>query len=378
MQRPDGTRGFMKHDIEKIVTHFQIEGKYLDGCPYGSGHINDTYRTRWQQKERIYPSLQQRINHTVFRKPQEVMENILRVTRHLHEKLSALAHADPDREALTVVPSRDGRFWYTDPEGNYWRTYLFIENAQTYNVCENPQQAEEAARSFGRFQNLLTDLPGGPLHETIPFFHHTPRRFQTLEEAIAGDTHNRAASAGPEIAFALHRKEMVSTVTALMENGRIPTRITHNDTKLNNVMIDDRSGKGICVIDLDTVMGGSALYDFGDLVRTCTPTSAEDELDLDQVHMRLDLFEALAHGYLAEATFLNPVEIDLLAFAGRLITFNIGIRFLTDYLVGDTYFKIHRPGHNLDRARVQFKMIEEMEIKEKEMQRIVRRYAAGN
>lgn len=367
----------MKHDIEKIVAHFQIEGKYLDGCPYGSGHINDTYLTRWQQESRIYPSLQQRINHSVFRKPQEVMENILRVTRHLQEKLSAMANADPQREALTVVPTRDGRYWHTDPEGNCWRTYIFIENAQTYNICEKPQQAEEAGRAFGRFQNLLTDLPGGPLHETIPYFHHTPRRFHTLEESIAHDSRNRAAGARQEIAFAMQRKDMVSTVTSLMENGTIPTRITHNDTKLNNVMIDDHSGKGVCVIDLDTVMGGSALYDFGDLVRTCTPTSAEDELDLSRVHMRLDLFEALARGYLAEATFLNPTEIDLLAFAGRLITFNIGVRFLTDHLVGDTYFKIHRPNHNLDRARVQFKMIEEMEAKEKEMQAIVRRYAAS-
>ena len=367
----------MEHNIADIVTHFRIEGCYLDGCPYGNGHINDTYMTRWKKNGRIIPFLQQRINHQVFLEPDKVMENILRVTRHLQSRLSAQPDADVQRESLTVIPTRDDQPYYIDQDGNYWRTYIFIEGAQSYDLCCHPSQAKEAAQAFGRFQNLLIDLPGGPVHETIPFFHHTPRRFQALEEAILQDTQNRAATARNEIEFALARKETTTTVTALLEKGALPTRITHNDTKLNNVMMDDVSGKGICVIDLDTVMNGSALYDFGDMVRTFTPTAAEDESDLDCVGMRMDLFEALAQGYLQEALFLTSTEIDLLALAGRLITFTIGIRFLADFLRGDIYFKIHHPGHNLDRARVQFKMVEDMERREEEMRSIIRRCAAA-
>ncbi len=366
----------MNMDIAEIVRHFQLEGEYLDGAPYGSGHINDTFRTRWRRDGREVPSLQQRINHRVFRDPARLMENVLRVTRHLAEKLSRIPGADPRRETLTVIPARDGRPCHVDAGGNTWRTYIFIEDARSYDICQGPEQAEEAARAFGRFQNFLADLPGGPLHETIPFFHHTPRRFEALEKSIEADVRNRALGARAEIEFALAHKGMTARVTDLLESGALPVRTTHNDCKLNNVLLDDGTGKGVCVIDLDTVMSGSALYDFGDMVRTFTPTAAEDETDLGRVGLRMDIFDALVRGYLREATFLVPEEIGLLSFAGPLITFTIGIRFLADYLQGDVYFKTHRPDHNLDRARVQFRMVAEMESREAEMQTLIRRYAS--
>ena len=368
----------MKHDLAEVVKHFPIEGRFLDAAPYGTGHINDTYATRWETGGTTVRWLQQRINHAIFKEPLKVMENILRVTRHLRGKLLDIPGADARREALTVIPTRDGEPCWRDPDGNFWRTYAFIERATTYDVCETADQAAQAARAFGRFQKQLVDLPGGPLHETIPFFHHTPRRFQALEDAIARDAVNRCASAAPEIAFAQARKGQTAVVTRLLEEGSLPTRITHNDTKLNNVMMDDLTGRGICVIDLDTVMNGSVLYDFGDMVRTCTRTSAEDEPDLRKVRFREDMYEALVRGYLEEAgPFLSSVEVEHLAFSGALITFTIGIRFLADYLSGDVYFRTHRLAQNLERARIQFKMVEEMERRKEGMARTVRRYAGA-
>ena len=368
----------MKHNLHEIVAHFPLEGVFLGAAPYGNGHINDTYVSRWDVGGRVVHSLQQRINHMIFREPLKVMDNILRVTRHLRERLSKRPGADPARECLTVVPARDGQPCYVDPGGNCWRTYVFVERARSYDVCEGPRQAREAAQAFGRFQQLLVDLPGGRLHETIPFFHHTPRRFAALEQAIATAPAERRAAAGPEIEFALARRDTTSVVTDLLESGRMPVRTTHNDTKLSNVLIDDSTGRGVCVIDLDTVMGGAALYDFGDLVRTCTPTAPEDEPDLARVQFRMDVFEALVEGYLQYGReFLTPVELEHLPFAGPLITFTIGIRFLADYLAGDVYFKVHRPGHNLERARVQFRMMAHMESRRRDMEAAVRRWAAG-
>jgi Ser/Thr protein kinase RdoA (MazF antagonist) len=366
-----------KPNLREIAAQFQIDGTYLDGAPYGTGHINDTYSTEWDVGGRKVRRLLQRINHSIFQQPVSLMANIVRVTNHLHGKLSAIAGADPKREALTVIPTRSGESCYRDEAGNYWRAYVFIEGAQTFDVCEGPTQAFAAAKAFGRFQQLLKDLPAPALFETIPFFHDTPRRFATLEQAIEKDVSNRCASAQAEIEFALAHKRITPVVTDQLKTGAIPQRITHNDTKLNNVMIDDVSGEGICVIDLDTVMNGSALYDFGDMVRTCTRTSCEDEPDISKVAIRMDVFEALVRGYLESADFLNAAEVDHLAFAGQLITFTIGIRFLADYLAGDIYFKTHRPGQNLDRARVQFKMVSNMETHAAAMERIVRQYAKG-
>src|ERR1019366_9760271 len=280
--------------------------------------------------------------------------------------------ADSDRRVPSLIPTHDGNAWHMDEGGNYWRAYRFIENARTYDAVESPEQAFQAARAFGRFQQLLADLPGARLHETIPDFHHTPKRFVALENAIKADVCNRAKGASPEIGFALRYKAMTN---ALLE-ARLPERITHNDTKFNNVMLDDTTGEGICVIDLDTTMPGLALCDFGDQVRTTTSPAKEDERDLSKVVMQIPMFEALVRGYLtATREFLTPAEKRCLVFSGRLITFEVGIRFLADYLRGDTYFKIHREGHNLDRCRTQFKLVESIMQQEEEMNRLVKSFS---
>jgi len=255
-----------------------------------------------------------------------------------------------------------------DAAGNHWRAYRFIEKARTYDAVESTEQAFQAGRAFGRFQQQLAGLPAPRLHDTIPDFHHTPKRFTALERAIAADTAGRAALAKAEIDFALAHKPMAT----MLLDAKLPERVTHNDTKFNNVMLDDATGEGICVIDLDTVMPGLAPYDFGDMVRTTTSPAIEDERDLRKVTMQFPMFEALVRGYMRSAgEFLTKEEKALLASSGKLITFEIGTRFLTDYLSGDTYFKVHREGHNLDRCRTQFKLVESIEEQEERMNRLV-------
>jgi Ser/Thr protein kinase RdoA (MazF antagonist) len=299
------------------------------------------------------------------------MDNILRVTNHLRMKLTQNGCPDVTRHSLCVVITRDGQKCYRDSRGNWWRMYLFVEGAETYDKIESVRQAFEAARAYAKFQKLLADLPAPRLHETIPNFHNTPMRLERLLEAIQVDSCNRAKEVRSEIEFVERRIGMCGRLLDRHAKGEIPERITHNDTKINNVMLDEKTWEGVCVVDLDTVMPGLALYDFGDMVRSGTAAAAEDEQDLSKVRMRLDMFEALANGYLAEADFLTPAEREELVFSGRLITLMIGMRFLTDYLQGDTYFKIKRPNHNLDRCRGQFKMVESMEEQEDQMEKIV-------
>ncbi len=346
----------MKHDLTRIYPLFDLDGAYAGGVPYGSGHINDTYAVTIDRAGRPVRYIFQRINHDIFKDPVKLMSNISRVTSHLAGKLRG--HPDARRRTLTVVPARTGLDYVHDGAGLYWRAYEFIENARTYDAIENAGQAREAARSFGLFQHLLNDLPGSPLHETIPDFHNTPRRFAALVDAVSNDVCNRAATAREEIDFLVRREPDYYRLVNLQRDGKIPLRTTHNDTKLNNVMLDDVTGEGICVIDLDTVMPGLALYDFGDMVRTATSRSREDERDLSLVCMQLPMFSALVRGYLESASaFLNAVEIENLPFAGKLITLETGMRFLTDYLNGDVYFKTSRPGHNLDRCRTQCRLV---------------------
>jgi Ser/Thr protein kinase RdoA (MazF antagonist) len=346
---------------------FAISGEFAGAAPYGSGHINDSYCAIFEHRSASSRYLLQRINHHIFKNPVALMENIERVTAHLATQVAD--DPDHDRRALRLIPTRAGGVLHVDADGNYWRAYQFIGSATTYNSVQSPEQAFQAARAFGEFQRMLADLPAPRLHDTIPDFHHTPKRFAALEKAIAADVAGRAATAKPEIEFALARKPLA---TRLVEAG-LPERVTHNDTKINNVLLDDATGEGTCVIDLDTVMPGLAAYDFGDMVRTATSPSAEDEQDLSRVNMEFPLFEALARGYLSSASgFLTPAEKDSLAFAGKLITFEIGIRFLTDYLSGDTYFKVHRDGHNLDRCRAQFKLLQSIEFQEDRMAELIR------
>jgi len=354
----------MKHNLDAIVRNFQILGEFKEAGPYGSGHINDTYCVVFSQGGAAVRYIFQRINHLIFKNPVALMDNIWRVTGHLQCKLER----DQSRRALTLILARDGKPYYRDSDGNTWRAYIFVEKAKTFDAVESPKQAFEAARAFGQFQCLLADLPAPRLHETIPDFHHTPKRFAALERAIEADVCNLAVLAKPEIDFVLRRKDLVSVLL----DASLPERVTHNDTKFNNVMLDDATGEGICVIDLDTVMPGLALYDFGDMVRTTTSPAREDERDLSLVRMQFPMFEALVRGYLsASGDVLTKAEKQHLAFSGKLITLEIGIRFLTDLLMGDTYFKIHREQHNLDRCRTQLKLVESIEQQEDSMNRLV-------
>ena len=358
-----------KHDVRDVARHFQIYGEFRSAEPYGSGHINDTYCAIFDQAGTVTRYILQRINHNIFKKPVSLMENIQRVTTHLAGKMSG--EPDFSRRVLTLIPVRNGLFYHHDEQGNYWRAYLFIEKAKTYDAVESAGQAFEAARAYGRFQKRLADLPAPRLHDTIPDFHHTPKRFAALVKAIENDAANRAGLAKAEIDFALQRAAIVDVLI----NAKLPERVTHNDTKFNNVMLDDVTGEGVCVVDLDTLMPGLTLYDFGDMVRTTTSPAKEDELDLTRVAMQMPMFEALLKGYLTFAVdFLTPAEKRLLAFSGKLITFEIGLRFLTDFLGGDTYFKVHRNGHNLDRCRTQFKLVESIEHQEAQMNKLVEEF----
>lgn len=358
------------YDIKAICSNFVMFGQFLSAAPYGTGHINDTFRVTFDQAGTHVNYIVQRINHNVFKNPAAVMENIGRVTEHMKKKLSGLP--DAARRSLEFHPANDGKYVYIDPEGNFWRIYSCVEKCRTYDVIESTDQAYQAARAFGNFQKTLFDLPGGRLNDTIPFFHNTPKRFDALEEAIRKDSAGRAAKCQAEIAFAMAHKPICSKLLDLHAEGKLPERITHNDCKLNNVLIDDATGEGICVIDLDTIMPGFVLYDFGDMIRTSTSPAKEDEQDLSKVTMRFEMFEALVKGYLdAVGHAITPVEKELLPFSGKLITFTIGIRFLTDYLNGDVYFKVHREGHNLDRCRTQFKLIESIEQQEDAMDKLV-------
>lgn len=337
-------------DLRQTAGQFQIAGDFVSATPLGNGHINDTYCITCRHGRFVL----QRINHHIFQDPVALMDNVVRVTTHLGSP--------------RLIRTTDGRPYYRDGTGNFWRMYSFIENARTFDTVESPRQAFEAAKAFGRFQQSLADLPAPRLHETIPDFHHTPKRFAALQQAIAADAQNRAQSAAAEIEFARRHESMTGTLI----NGQLPERITHNDTKFNNVLFEDATGAAVCVIDLDTVMPGLVLYDFGDMVRSATSPAAEDERDLTKVRMHWQMFEALARGYLeAAGSFLTKVERHLLAFSGKLITFEVGIRFLTDYLNGDTYFKVHRSGQNLDRCRTQFKLVESIAQTEDRMCRLV-------
>ena len=362
----------MIYDLQTIAEQFQLPGQFITAQPYGNGHINDTFRVTCQAEDTLKYYILQRINHLVFKNPVALMDNVERVTAHLRHKLTELKTVDSTRRTLTLIPTKAGSVYYQDDGGNFWRIYLFIDKTRSYDITETPGQAYEVAWAFGQFQQSLVDLPGPRLAETIPNFHHTPQRFAVFQEAVDQDLCNRAQSAQAEISFAQKHESIAGILLDLQQQDQIPERVVHNDTKINNVLLDEESGQNICVIDLDTVMPGLALYDFGDMVRSATCFAAEDEPDLSKVKMEMPIFEALAQGYLTTAgAFLNQTEKDHLVFSGKLITFESGLRFLTDYLSGDTYYKIHRPGHNLDRCRTQFKLLQSIIEQEAAMQTVV-------
>ena len=359
-------------NIMEIIKAFPEYGDVIGYKPITAGHINDTYIVEYLQEngEKIRYLLQ-RINTNVFRMPVELMENVMGVTAFLRKKIEA-AGGDPARETLTVFPAKDGKNYYMAEDGGCWRMYNFVEDAFSITELTSAEDFKSAALSFGNFQNLLADYPIETLYETIPNFHNTPSRFKDFLEALEKNASGRKGEAIPEIDFVLAREKDCSVITDLLDSGMLPVRVTHNDTKLNNVLFDNTTKKGLCVVDLDTVMPGSSLYDFGDSIRFGANTAAEDEKDLSKVSLSLEYFKAYVEGYLeAAGKSLTENEINYLPFSAKLLTLECGIRFLGDFINGDVYFKTEYPEHNLVRARTQFKLVEDIEAKYAEMMRIV-------
>jgi Ser/Thr protein kinase RdoA (MazF antagonist) len=357
--------------LASAAAAFALPGTPVAFTPWGSGHINETWAVTLEGGS-AGRAILQRINTDVFRDPDALMANVTRVTRHLAAKLAGTA--DASRGALTLIPARSGADLHRDADGCVFRAYGFVEGARSLDVLSSPRQAYEAAKAFGTFQRLLSDLPPPRLAETIPHFHDTPRRLLRFREAVARDVRNRAAGVAREIAFVDGREPLAQSLASLAADGRLAERVTHNDTKLNNVLLDDVTGEGVCVIDLDTVMPGLLLHDFGDMVRTATNPVAEDEPDASRVVASVPMFEALVRGYLeAMGGILSPLERDHLVVSGMVLTYECGMRFLTDHLEGDVYFRIHRDGQNLDRARTQFALVRSLEDRQEELSRLVAR-----
>ena len=331
--------------MQDVLRQFPLSGAVLSCEPYGSGHINDTYRVETQASA-LY--ILQRINTHVFPNVDGLMHNISAVTAFLSERAT-----DP-REAMHLVRTVSNAPYYKDAQGGCWRVYDFVTDSVCLQKIERAEDFFESAFAFGNFQQQMAQFPAQTLFETIPNFHNTPDRYAKLQRAIESDRMGRVKEVGEEIAFALSLAQEAGKLHALRESGALPTRVTHNDTKINNVLMDETTGKALCVIDLDTVMPGLAAYDFGDSIRFGAATAAEDEEDLSRMRLNVDLFETYTRGFLAACKNLTPLEQETLPLGALTMTQECGVRFLTDYLEGDTYFKIHRPDHNLIRCRTQF------------------------
>jgi hypothetical protein len=358
-----------KQILEKVCSAFIKDAVLEEFENIPNGHINVTDRVKVNGRNYIL----QRINTNIFRDPVGLIGNISSVTEFLREKIIA-AGGDPDRETLTLVKTLDGKYTYEDESGLY-RMYLFITDATCYNKAEKAGMFGESAKAFGRFQNLLAEFDAKTLSETIKDFHNTPVRFANFEKALSENKAGRKDECAPEIDFYLSKKDYCPTITSRLADGRLPTRVTHNDTKLNNVMLDDATGSGICVIDLDTVMPGSMLYDFGDSIRFGASSAAEDEKDLDKVYCVPALYEEYVSGFLSEMkSSITDEEVKLLHDGAIMMTLECGMRFLTDYLEGDTYFRTHYAGQNLDRARTQMKLVQDMEARRDEFEAIIKKY----
>ena len=362
--------------IENVAKNFQFEGSLKHIEPWGNGHINDTYLLTFAVGKMGYIQvILQRINKNVFPKPEEVMENMMNVTNHLHKKILENG-GNPYRETVNVIPALDNKPYYKETEQDYWRATMFISDATCYDVAESVEDFYQSAVAFGKFQSLLADFPAEELHETIKNFHNTKSRFMNFKKAVEEDVAGRAKDVAEEIQFVLDHEKDACYFVDLIEKQEVPIRVTHNDTKLNNIMIDNKTHKGICVIDLDTTMPGLAMYDFGDSIRFGASTGEEDEKDLSKVSCSMELFEAYTKGFIEGcAGKLTEREIELLPMGAKVITYECGMRFLTDYLQNDVYFKTSRKEHNLDRARTQFKLVSDMEKKWGQMQNIVKKYS---
>lgn len=355
-----------------VASNFQIDGKPIAVTSFGSGHINDTYKISTDQSEEGY--LLQRINHHVFKNVDHVMSNIALVTNHLHKKRIE-ANIKDTSTVLTLVNTKDGNLYFKDDEGNYWRVYHLIANAKSYDIVENAEQAREVGRAFGDFQNALSDLDASQIHEVIPNFCHIGSRLSFFHDALENDIVNRSVAAKEEIDYIIEREKNMNTVLDMASRNELPLRITHNDTKFNNVLLDSND-KAKCVIDLDTVMPGYAAYDYGDAIRTIINNAAEDEADLSKVTLNLPLFKAYTEGYFEKAkSFLTENEVKSLLPGALLFPYMQAVRFLTDYLEGDQYYKIQHKEHNLQRTRAQLKLVQEMEKHHQEMNDIINEIA---
>jgi hypothetical protein len=363
----------MAPDLKRIFNCFRAQGTFVSGRSFGPGHIHDTYRIITAEKE-CDDYILQRLNNHVFRDIPSLQENMERVTDHLQKKISATRGSDIRRECLTLISTKTtDRSWLTDEEGNYWRMFIFISNHRSYERVDSLHKAYEGGKTVGRFQAMLADLPGKPLHETIPDFHNIIKRLETFHAVVNSDPARRVSSVMNEIEEIYRREEEMKIIVRLGEEGKIPLRITHNDTKFNNILFDRSDDRALCIIDLDTVMPGYVHYDFGDAIRTASNTTTEDSRDLSVVSVDTAIFEAYARGYLSETTnTLNKTEKEYLAFAPRLLTYTMATRFLTDYINGDTYYKIKYPRHNLQRNRVQITLLKSMESQYGKMEQIIK------
>jgi Ser/Thr protein kinase RdoA (MazF antagonist) len=354
---------------EEILRHFRIRGEPVSAESVLAGHINRTYHVI---TDAGCEYTLQRISRVAFHHPEQLIANIAAVTEHLRRT------APPEEEVLQLVPADGGRYFYVDPEGEYWRVYRYLSGGVCLNLPRTPQDFYQCALAFGRFQERLSDFPADQLYETIPNFHNTIERFRAFRAVVARDKLGLADRARREIDFALEREEKAGGLIELLRRGELPLRVTHNDTKLNNVLLDEKTGRARAVLDLDTVMPGLAVQDFGDAVRFGASTAPEDERDLDKVTIDLDMFRTYTEGFLAACgRSLTPCEIDSLVMGAWSISLELGTRFLGDYLEGDAYFASHRPGQNFDRAAAQFRLAAEIERKWDELQAIVRETAAA-
>ena len=358
--------------IEKVVAAFEVEGNVKEYVPFGNGHINDT---RLVTMDNGVQYVLQRINKNVFKRPDLLMENYVGVTKFIRKKIEEMG-GDPLREVLNAIPTKDGKPYTIDEDGQYWRLLVYVTDSIGYDKVERPEQFYDSAVSFGDFQYMLRDYPAETLHETIVNFHNTPDRYRQLMEAIENNAAGRLGEVGAEVEFAKARKEFAATLENAHAAGRLPLRVTHNDTKLNNILFDINTGKTLCVVDLDTIMPGYSVNDFGDSIRFGATTALEDETDLTKVNFDISLYELYVKGFIEGAKGgLTEGELEMLPIGAIMMTFECGMRFLADYLNGDTYFRVHRPSHNLDRCRNQFKLVADMESQLDQMRAIVKKYA---
>lgn len=363
------------YSCKELAEKFKFSGELINSERHICGHINDTHILKFKQS---YGTLKkyilQRINTDVFPAVDELMNNIDGITKHISKKVQEEG-GDVTREGLRLVPTVDEKLYYRTEEGDCFRAYHFIEGATTYMMVENPMDFYKCGKALGKFQSQLSDFPADTVYEIIPDFHNTRKRYNDFLEAVKNDPCDRVKGVQAEIDFIMTREKETGVLVDLLNEGKLPLRVTHNDTKYNNIMIDDETGDAICVIDLDTVMPGLSLYDYGDSIRSGATTALEDEADLSKVHFDINLFELFTKGFLESCgEALTETEIEYLPFAAKLITLELSMRFLMDHINGDKYFQIHRPNHNLERARNQLKLVSDMEEVMEDMKDIVNKY----